>query len=192
LLRNAISSSFVKEAVGSCVIEKHRFDIAYWGTISHWLDCNSLNYCLSCIPNLYIHLIGAAEHAVEIEHRRLIVHPPVPHHDLLEFSKEFHAFILPFKRTSLIDSVDPVKLYEYLATGKEVVSIRYPEVERFSSFVHFYENEIELATILRKLAAGKIMLKNASLKRAIAFLLENTWENRRQIVEKQLEVHAPL
>lgn len=191
LLRNAVTTDFLEgvynvfgtdEITGS----DDSFNVAYWGTISHWLDYDALLFCLDRIPSLKIHLIGVLETALPFKHERLILHPPIPHQDLFYFSRRFQALLLPFKVSSLIQGVDPVKLYEYIATGKEIVAVRYPEIERFSSYVHFYDNKESFASILADIFNGKSVSKT-NLKKRLKFLEENTWEIRMKIVERVFE-----
>ena len=94
------------------------------------------------------------------------------------------------RRNPLIEAVDPVKLYEYIAFGKEVISIQYPEVERFGAFVHFYRAQSEFVEIVGKFARGALPRRNHPLQRK-TFLAENTWEKRgEQIIQLLSRVRA--
>ena len=44
----------------------------------------------------------------------------------------FDVCTIPFQRTPLTEATNPVKLYEYLATGKPIVARRLPELEPFA------------------------------------------------------------
>jgi hypothetical protein len=45
--------------------------------------------------------------------------------------------------------VDPVKLYEYVALGRPVITVHYPELERFRGLVTFYDSEAEFLEAIR-------------------------------------------
>jgi hypothetical protein len=110
----------------------------------------------------------------------LILRSVVEHERIPVISEEFDAFILPFRMTPLTQAVDPIKLYEYLALGKEVFARRYPEIERFSPYVHFYSSLQELLRLTRDYREDRLSRKveNPRLGR---FLRENTWEERGRV-----------
>ena len=43
------------------------------------------------------------------------------------------------------------KLGEYLAMGKCIISVRYPEIERFADYVYMYSDSAEFLRILQEL-----------------------------------------
>ena len=92
---------------------------------------------------------------------------------------QFDAYVMPFLLSPLIEAVDPVKIYEYLAFGKEVLTVRYPEIERFSEFVHFYQAPSDFVRLdwNRSAAPGSLRRKHKQ-SNTPAFLAANTWESR--------------
>ena len=46
---------------------------------------------------------------------KVIFHGPIEHSRLIENKELYDVLIMPFIRNELIESVDPVKLYEYIA-----------------------------------------------------------------------------
>lgn len=180
--RYGIESNLVRNAFGGEIIdiyEEDRLDndkvlAAYIGTISEWLDTESLLYSLDENKNLEIHLYGPIESHVSLPvHSRLIYKGVLEHSNLASTSKSYDYLLMPFKLNELIYKVDPVKIYEYINFNKNIISIRYPEVERFDDFVFFYNNKNELSTILSNQRKNKY-----SLKQRMDFLQENTWECR--------------
>ena len=165
--------------------ENHPFvELCYFGTISEWMDWNLLLSLLNRVPELRIHLLGPTESPPRHHHERLYCHPPVPHEQLPAAVQDYDAFIMPFKINALTKGVDPVKLYEYLATGKPVLSVRYPEVERFSPYVHFFSSPTECLDLVGQLKGGK--LRAAPRDDIMAFLEQNTWEKRTKAVAEEL------
>ena len=91
------------------------------------------------------------------------------------------GLIMPFVVNELVLSVNPVKLYEYIYSGKPIASVRYPETEKFSKYVtlysslqeffHFIESEILLSVSKNKYEMQK-------------FATSNTWNFRcREIIK---------
>jgi hypothetical protein len=93
---------------------------------------------------------------------------------------------MPFQVTPLIESVDPVKLYEYINFGKPILSVYYDEIARFAPFVHFYRSHDEALDIISQLAAAKIGRKYSEIERE-AFLSANSWMERVSIASKSLK-----
>jgi glycosyltransferase involved in cell wall biosynthesis len=181
VVRNAVSTKFLASSFGTRdqtkPIAGRCCKIAYFGTVAEWLDLDILLTCLAHRPNVEFHLIGPATLASPPRHERLHYHGAIPHDTLWEYVDQFDAFLVPFQVTPLIRAVDPVKLYEYLALGKEVISVQYPEIDRFGEFVHFYKTRSEFIQLVGDLAAGKLRDKNRP-EVTRAFLEGNTWQTR--------------
>jgi hypothetical protein len=159
------------------------FRLGYVGTISAWVDFESLEAALDALPDLEVHLVGPCDVAPP-RRERLHVHRPVRHDRLPAFAASMHALAVPFRRTPLIESVDPVKVYEYVNWGRSVVCRRWPGVERLAPFVRFYDTPGELVTTLRELLHDPSPRYGAA-ERA-AFLAANGWAAR------AVQVHAAL
>jgi glycosyltransferase involved in cell wall biosynthesis len=181
IVRNALSAQFLASCYGTRNHTKPMAGrcckLAYFGTVAHWLDFDILLTCLAHRPNVEFHLIGPAEMKGLPRHERLHYHGAIPHDTLREYVDPFDAFMVPFQVIPLIQAVDPVKLYEYLALGKEVISVYYPEIGRFGDFVHFYKTTSEFIQWVDDLAADKLPVKNHP-DVTQAFLEQNTWHTR--------------
>ena len=100
--------------------------------------------------------------------------------------RSYDCLIMPFVVNDIVRFVDPVKLYEYIAFGKCIVSIYYPEIERFRDFVFFYRTPEEYRKLLDKLTESGFPPKYTDVQRE-NFLKENTWNMRYNILKKELE-----
>lgn len=188
LARNGLDSAFLdlappppRPALG------HRpFEAIYFGTVSHWLDFEAVRLALERLPQLRLHLIGPREAEPPFAHERLVLRDPVEHAALPALAREADAFVMPFRPGPLIECVDPVKLYEYLALGREVAALGYPEVERFAPFAHLYQGAEGLAAVLGALANGRAAPRNLP-ERVRPFLARNTWQERGRTVLAALE-----
>lgn len=184
VIRNGISEEFLMKAKSFSLTEKSLsvkpagsfLDIVYIGTISTWFDIESIQYCLEVHKDLRFHLIGPSD-IVLPQHPRLLIYGAIEHDKLWSYVEKATALIMSFKHIPLVKSVDPVKLYEYIAFGKEIFCIYYDEIKRFSNFVHFYKNKEELSLLIEKLKSGRLCRKNSPDLR-LKFISENTWENR--------------
>lgn len=187
VIHNALDpESFVDSFQNSSSIVDSCFSkLGYFGTISSWLDFEALLAIVNNFPSIEIFLFGPMlnKEVTLPRHARIKYLGVKSHHDLLVLSKYLDALIMPFRLMPLIESVDPVKLYEYIYFDKPIISIRYPEVERFSDFVDFYENNDDLLSIV-----GKYLNTNFSKKYSdharINFINANTWVNRVAEIER--------
>lgn len=192
LLRNALKNEFV-ESYGLEEKEKEKkqpgstLQIGYIGTIAEWIDFQSIKYCVDRIPNLVFHFIGPVEYTNIEKHERIIFHGAVEHRNLRNTIQDYDALIMPFENSPVIDSVDPVKLYEYLSFNKEVISIYYDEILRFGPFVHFYRDSNGLYEIIRNLMEGTLVSKIGDKGNVKDFLKENTWDKRVEEVNRLLQ-----
>ena len=160
-----------------------RFNIFYFGTISSWFDFSAIKIILKNFKNVRVTIIGPAD-VPKIKHKNIIYIKPMQHKELIKFSLNADAFIMPFKLSKLIYSVDPVKLYEYLIYGKPVISIFYPELKYFKKFIMFYKHNGNIVTLIRKILKNKF-IKNTKL--IGKFLSENTWKQRSKFLNEELQ-----
>lgn len=82
-----------------------------------------------------------------------------PYHRLPSYLKAFDTCILPYRLDSFNLSCSPLKLYQYLAAGKPVVSTALPAVVLFDGLV-------------------RIAMDADQFERQVAAAQENSWENR--------------
>ncbi|MGA9640842.1 MAG: glycosyltransferase [Terriglobales bacterium] len=192
VVRNAVSQKILgnptdkPKAIRKRLVGERTLKIGYIGTVAEWLDFDLLLDCLADTADVEFHLVGPITIPNAARHERLHYHGPIPHGELVQYVDRFDAHMMPFKMGPLIEAVDPIKLYEYLAFGKEIISIRYREVDRFANFVHFYDTKSEFIQLVRDLAAGKLALKNCP-ERTRHFLEENTWHQRVEHIYELLD-----
>jgi glycosyltransferase involved in cell wall biosynthesis len=99
---------------------------------------------------------------------------------LPQYLSYFDVALIPFKTNELIRSTNPIKVYEYLAGGKPVVSTDIPEIERMPS-VYASKNQEEFMKNL-DVAIGV----TPDLREIDAFLKDQTWAKRFDVIEKAI------
>lgn len=161
--------------------EGGRYTFCYFGTIDTWFDFPILLKSLEEFPQIEYMLLGPSK--VEIpQHERIRYLGTVEHDRLPEATAEADCFIMPFHVNDIIEAVDPVKLYEYINLDKNILCVRYKEVERFGDFVHFYRSYASFAEAVRTLLREKEV--SYSEEARAAFLKDNGWSARaRRIAE---------
>ena len=153
--------------------------IGYIGTLGGWVDGEALGFLARSRPDWSIVLIGPM-HDRSLA-RRLEGSPNIHllgtkrYEDLPRFVHRFAVGLIPFKLNRLTQSIDPIKLYEYLAAGKPVVASDLPEVRRFGDLVSIYHSHEELLELI-EVNLKESGAAGATRRRRVA--MENTWEQR--------------
>lgn len=178
IVRNALAP----EALAAPRREIAQNSVVYVGTISEWLDFVSIIALLESAPEVTISLVGPSDVDVP-EHDRLLTLGATSHPEAIAIMSSADVLVLPFKITPLIEGVDPVKLYEYIACGRPVVATRYAELEHFGSLIERYSGSEEF--VRRVLSClGKESLRNEQLQ---SFIDENSWKSRASVIRGELQ-----
>ena len=178
LVRNGYDAGLqgLPESEGAFSDPTRTVRLGYFGTVSHWFDSALVLQSLDEYPWLEIHVWGPNARDLE-SHERLHGHGPVSHGKIPREIDAMDALIMPFEVTDLIRGVDPVKLYEYLALGKPVITVYYPEIERFRGLVNFYSTREGFWRLLEQLRTSRNSMLPAPSSMS-GFLMESTWRSR--------------
>ena len=129
--------------------------LTFVGAVTSWIDLNILEYVAQQIPNGHIVMVGPVmESTPEIE--RLESYDNVHFLGAKEYAEVpqyMHAsdvLLLPRTCDPYSMACDPIKLYEYLATGKPIVSTSHPSVQRFADVVKVAGNKEEFVEGIHK------------------------------------------
>ena len=162
-----------------------KYVLAYVGTISHWFDFDILLESLKDFKNIEYRLIGPVSGVTIPENERITYVGSVDHKDIYSNIKDADALIMPFKLNDIVEAVDPVKLYEYINFNKDILTISYKEIERFSKFTYSYDGYDEFKSQLEILMQSKEIKYNEKMRED--FLNCNSWENRISRIEALIE-----
>lgn len=178
VIRNGVRLSDILEVKEARI--KEQYSIGYIGTIAGWFDKELVEKSLAEISNINYQLIGPGE--AEIEHSRVVYHGAMAHEMLAKAIEDYDCLVMPFQINDIVVSVDPVKLYEYIAFGKCIVSVYYEEIERFNDFVYFYRDAKEYVTLVKELAQKGFPPKYTTEQQR-EFLDNNTWDKRYHVLK---------
>ena len=182
LIRNGYKEGYVFPVAEAK--KSDRYKIGYFGTVAEWFDFDLLEKNLENGANIDYHIIGPGGDAAA--HPTMNFEGSVEHAKLYEYVKDYDALIMPFQINDLILAVDPVKLYEYISFGKCVISVYYPEIERFEPYVYFYRNQEEYDALIKDLEAKGFPPKYTEEQQKL-FLKENSWEYRYKVINEKLK-----
>jgi glycosyltransferase involved in cell wall biosynthesis len=160
--------------------------IGFIGVLQDWIDLDLIADLAEARPSWSFVLVGPAGPGINLE--RLQSLPNVhllgrrDKEVLPSYFKGFDICLNVFRLNQLTSTVSPLKFYEYLASGKPVVSVPLPAVEPFSDVVEIARNPAEfLQKIEHALSVETPERQEQRLRRA----RENSWEQRViEIMEK--------
>ena len=149
--------------------------VIYAGAIDEWFDTGLLIYLSDKLKHLSFVIIGSPN----IDVSGLKVRQNVfflgrkKYNTIPSYLYNSDAGIIPFDvKHPVVDSVNPIKLYEYMACGLPVVSVRWKELEYIDSPAYLVKEKDEFAAAL--LSA----LKDKNKEKYIEFARRNSWADR--------------
>ena len=96
--------------------------------------------------------------------------------------------LIPFKINKLTLASSPIKLYEYLAAGKPVVSTALPEIlSNASDIVLIGKDHKDFIQKVEAAVEATARDEESAITRRIEFAEANSWDERVQSMEKHLE-----
>lgn len=183
LSRNAFGGNTLPASFSKSKGYQSPFKVLYFGTVAEYVDYSLLIEVAKRMEDVKFYFIGPVITAIPNDDN-LIFLGPMEHSKLMVEAAKYDCFIMPFLRNKLIESVDPVKLYEYININKNIISIYYPEIKRFGKFVSFYNNAEELVNVLEhQISLGCIKY---SPKQRTDFLAANSWDDRCKVISANL------
>ncbi len=166
--------------------KKEQYVLSYIGTISEWFDSDVVAASLEACKKVRYELTGPVSRHRQIRNPGVTYMGVVEHKELGKCVERADCLIMPFRITEIVQYVDPVKLYEYIAFGKCIIASWYPEIDRFGEFVYFYHDQEEYLYLINLLVEQGFPAKYTPGQQK-AFLSENTWEKRIESVKRAIK-----
>jgi len=150
-----------------------------------WIDLDPLLEYAVGHPEDVLHLVGNVKRVAQCSRfpSNVIVHGVKHWMEIPVFIHQFDLCIVPYNPETT-STTNPIKVLEYLACGKPVLSCPNPSLFGYP-YLYFYRNGREFGQQVKKAASkniDKIFLRN--------FLSEQTWEKRIQKILSSLEGKA--
>ena len=162
--------------------------IGYFGALAKWFDYNLVTY-LAKSKDINIVLIGwdydGSLKEASILNYKNIHYLGVKHYNVLPYyAVWFDVAIIPFVVNEVTQSTSPLKLFEYMALGKPIVTTNIKECQKYKS-VLIAKDENEFLGLIDQ----ALQLKNDRnyLKLLDKEAMENTWEARAKQIDKILQ-----
>ena len=154
--------------------------IGYFGLFDERLDIGLLESTAKKMSHLSFVIVGPVETNVSELHRLPNIFFPgaIPYEELPAMAKGWDICMLPYRRNRLTEAIQPLKIKEYLATGKPVISTPIAEACNLREYVHLAENEEQWLDGIQQLLQG---LPAANLEKRRQFLAKESWQQKADI-----------
>lgn len=152
--------------------------VGYFGALNDWLDVDALEYAVKENRDKYFVLIGSINTGKVkklYRYSNVFFFGEVNHSELGGYLAYFDVCTIPFILNDLIKSTNPVKFYEYIASGKPVVSARLPELEIYKDICCLYDSSEDFSKCIYK---GLHDEDKEIAQKRIEIAKENSWEKR--------------
>ncbi len=167
--------------------------IGYYGAIAEWFDLDLIRGLAIALPEVLVLLvgndtIGAAAALSDLPNVKFT--GEVPYSRLPYYLHAFDVALLPFKVIPLTLATNPVKVYEYLAAGKPVVTVDLPEMAQFDGLVTVASPEGFVDAVVGQLAVEPDPAQAAARR---AFAAGQTWDHRAASLDHALaQIEEPV
>jgi glycosyltransferase involved in cell wall biosynthesis len=157
--------------------------IGFFGGLADWVDYDLIFDVAAGFPYVNIVLIGKKS----IGLGPLESLPNVHFLGFKDFKilpvylKQFTVCLIPYVINERLMAVDPIKLREYLALGKPVVSVDLPEVKKVESLVYIGENKKDF---LNKVRVAMEENNPFLVRERIREARRNDWSIKTEIISK--------
>jgi glycosyltransferase involved in cell wall biosynthesis len=109
----------------------------FYGAIAPWMDVDLIAATARLLPNWNFIFVGPEQTDVSALRAcpNVALFGPRPHGELPRFSQHWTAGIIPFRDNAQIRASNPLKLREYLAAGRPIVTTDFPALAPYRAHV---------------------------------------------------------
>lgn len=149
--------------------------VGYYGLFDERTDQGLLAEVAMCMPEVSFVITGKVVTDISRLHNvsNIYFTDSVPYQELPSMIAGWDACMLPYQINELTESINPLKLKEYLTSGKPVIASDLPEVRHFARFLHMGRSVDEWIRHLRCIL-GKQNVTNGTYEH-LEFFVSETW-----------------
>jgi len=166
--------------------------VGFLGTIQYWIDFDLLRFLALAKPEWSFVLIGPCGRLARVDKikDRANVHMlgRKRYEDLPSYLKAFDVCLNPYVLDETALNCSPLKLYEYLATGKPVVSVDMPEAQKFDGLISIGRDYAEILHLLEASMRPEAASPHLVAAR-IGAVKNHSWGERFSQLEAVVEQH---
>lgn len=167
--------------------------IGFYGAIADWFDIELIAYLAERHHDWTFFLVGNNYYSAERNPCKnlanVIFAGEQPYSELTRYLYGFDVCLIPFRQNQLTLATNPVKVYEYLSSGKPVVSTRLPELEHIGEeLLLLADTPMEFEAKIQQALLEAEKEKQSEERKQFAAM--NTWRERylglKQLIHDEL------
>jgi glycosyltransferase involved in cell wall biosynthesis len=159
--------------------------IGFFGLIERWIDLDLVAYLAEQRPQWTFVMIGRVAVPENELPRNANIHfiGKRPYEELPAYGKHFDVAIIPSRMTDgFVRHANPLKLREYLAMGKPIVSISNPQIDKYADVVEVAHSREEYLAKLDEVLSRPP--SPADVRKRMDRVARESWNSRiNQVVE---------
>ncbi|MFI4962519.1 MAG: glycosyltransferase, partial [Legionellales bacterium] len=154
----------------------------FYGSLSHWVDFDLIHQCATALNNWNFVLIGPKSVGFErLEQLSNVFYLGAKNYmELPGYSQHWDVGLIPFVKNQLSDACNPLKVKEYLATGKPVISIDIPALRIYKDYIHIAKDPQDF------IKAIPLSLQDSNAQARKNLVKDQSWDNRALFLEEKL------
>ena len=160
------------------------------GSLDDRIDVPLLQHAAQHLPQVTFVLAGFyRSHLVDLSpllalpNVRLL--PPVPHSDVPAYIAQFDVGLIPYLVNDFTREVSPLKLYEFLAMGKEVVATPLPYICREEALVRIAHSPGAFTTAIEQALSNPHLPETQMKRREAAY--PHSWQRQSETIERLIQ-----
>jgi len=155
------------------------------GALGSWFDADLVRETARRLRRWQFVLVGPPFGTREVSGPNIFSLGMKPYSEIPSYIHNFDVALIPFLDDQITRATNPIKMWEYLATGVPVVSTPIPEVLPFSELVRIGEGPEFARQIERVRDDGHLRRKRKQLAKA------NSWRARYEAIARFIPELAP-
>lgn len=171
-------------------VEGYECVLGYYGCLAQWFDYPLIARIARERPTWCFVLIGQCfdgsdQYLRSMGLDNIVLLPAQPYGELPRFLAAFDIQMIPFVVNAITQATSPVKLFEYMAAGKPILTSAMPECVKYRcvAIYHTAQEFIQTVEKLRELPPDSEYFQHMAREAR-----ENTWEERVDEILKQVGV----
>jgi glycosyltransferase involved in cell wall biosynthesis len=151
--------------------------LGFFGLLAEWIDFRMIAEVARRLPQWTFEFVGPVRYApsslTDLPNVRLL--PPEPYTTLPDRLHTWDAAWIPFNVDKLTESVNPLKLREYLAAGLPTLCTEMPEARRLGEHVHVVQSSDDVVAFLSNVVGDDTAALREARKGSVR---DHTWTER--------------